>query len=68
LEICLERRVARDVVERGRMEETIRQRWAEQVEPMYRKNVEPTRPFADLLLIPEPGTLKRNRQIQNILE
>ncbi|MFA7369168.1 MAG: uridine-cytidine kinase [Kiritimatiellales bacterium] len=69
LEICLERRVARDVVERGRTAEIIRQRWAEQVEPMYRKYVEPTRVFADLLLVPEErGTPEREEQIQNILE
>ncbi|MFA6173268.1 MAG: AAA family ATPase [Kiritimatiellales bacterium] len=69
LKLCLERRVARDVVERGRTAEIIRQRWAEQVEPMYRKYVEPTRVFADLLLVPEErGTPEREEQIQNILE
>lgn len=68
LEVCLERRVARDVVERGRTEEMIRQRWAEQVDPMYRKYVEPTRAFADLLLAPEEcGTPERAAQIANIL-
>lgn len=69
LEVCLERRVARDVVERGRTEEMIRQRWAEQVEPMYRQHVEPTRAFADILLIPEErGTPKRERQVFQTLE
>ncbi len=64
LEVCLERRVTRDVVERGRTAETIRQRWIEQVEPMYRKYVEPTRACADLLLIPaERGTPERAHQI-----
>jgi uridine kinase len=69
LDVCLERRVARDVVERGRTAEMIRQRWAEQVEPMYRKFVEPTRAFADILLIPaERGTPERAKQIASILE
>lgn len=69
LEVCLERRVARDVVERGRTAETIRQRWAAQVEPMYRKYVEPTRAFADLLLVPaERGTPERAQQIASLLE
>lgn len=69
LSTCLERRVARDVVERGRTETAIRQRWAEQVEPMYRKIVEPTRAFADLLLVPaERGTSERKQQLLNILE
>ena len=66
---CLERRVARDVVERGRTAEMIRQRWVEQVEPMYRKYVEPTRAFADILLVPaERGTPERAEQIKKILE
>jgi uridine kinase len=69
LEVCLERRVARDVVERGRTAEMIRQRWAEQVNPMYRKYVEPTRAFADLLLIPAGrGTPESAEQIATILE
>lgn len=69
LKVCQERRVARDVVERGRTAEMIRQRWVEQVEPMYRKYVEPTRIFADLLLIPaERGTPDRAAQIATILE
>jgi len=69
LDVCLERRVARDVVERGRTEETIRRRWVEQVEPMYRKYVEPTRDFADLLLIPaERGTPERRTQLFQCLE
>ena len=69
LETCLERRVARDVVERGRTAEMIRQRWAEQVEPMYRKYVEPEHAFADILFVPaERGTPGRAKQIVNILE
>lgn len=52
LATCLERRIARDVMERGRTEEMIRRRWAEQVEPMYRQYIEPTRAVADLLLAP----------------
>ncbi|NOU37033.1 MAG: AAA family ATPase [Kiritimatiellaceae bacterium] len=69
LATCLERRIARDIVERSRTEQEIRQRWAEQVEPMYRKYVEPTRAFADILLVPaERGTPERKEQIADILE
>jgi uridine kinase len=69
LEVCLERRVARDVVERGRTEETIRRRWAEQVEPMYRKYVKPTRALADLLFVPaERGASERKQQFFRTLE
>lgn len=52
LSTCLERRVSRDVTERGRIEKIVRRRWAEQVEPMYKKHVEPARESADLVLDP----------------
>lgn len=67
METCLERRVARDVAERGRNEKEIRRRWRDQVEPMYSRYVEPTRRFADLLLVPEePGTPGREKQLSAI--
>ena len=68
LAVCLERRVARDVVERGRTEAVIRQRWAEQVEPMFMLHVEPTRAVADILLnLKEPGTPERTAQLSQCL-
>ncbi len=69
LAVCLERRVARDVVERGRSAAVIRQRWAEQVEPMFKQHVEPTRAVADVLLEPaERGTPERAKQLFQCLE
>jgi uridine kinase len=69
LEVCLQRRIARDVEERSRTEQDVRAQWTAQVEPMYRKYVEPTRAFADVLLVPaERGTPERASQIQNVLE
>ncbi len=69
LDVCLERRVARDVVERGRTGAVIRRRWAEQVEPMFKLHVEPTRELADALLSPaERGTPERAAQIFQWLE
>lgn len=68
-EECLARCIRRDVIERGWSEEAVRRRWTEQVEPMYRKYVEPGRAFADERLIPaERGTPERKQQIRNILE
>ncbi|MCC7299691.1 MAG: AAA family ATPase [Verrucomicrobia bacterium] len=65
---CLERRVDRDTAERGRTELEIRKRWMEQVEPMYHRYVEPTRSFADVLLIPaELGSPERAEQTAKIL-
>jgi len=68
-DICLQRRIARDVAERNRTEQDIRAQWTAQVEPMYRKYVAPTRAFADLLLVPaERGTPERKQQIADILK
>ncbi|MGE4490380.1 MAG: uridine kinase, partial [Kiritimatiellales bacterium] len=68
-EECLARCIQRDVIERGWSEEAVCRRWTEQVEPMYRKYIEPTRAFADLLLTPaERGTAERKEQIFQTLE
>ncbi|MBC8207112.1 MAG: AAA family ATPase [Kiritimatiellales bacterium] len=68
LAVCLERRVTRDVIERGRTEAVIRQRWAEQVEPMFMLHVQPARAAADVLLHPaEPGTPERTEQLSQCL-
>lgn len=48
--VCLDRRIARDCAERGRTEAMVSQQWAEQVEPMFRRHIEPTRPFADYVM------------------
>jgi uridine kinase len=48
--LCLERRVARDVRERGRTRESVLRQYREQVRPMYERHVLPTRAYADLVL------------------
>lgn len=48
--ICLGRRLARDVHERGRTDAEVRERWRNSVEPLYRRYVEPTRRYADLVV------------------
>lgn len=47
---CLARRIARDVVERGRSEETVRSMYERNVRPMYDRYVHPTRQHARLIL------------------
>lgn len=47
---CLDRRIERDVRERGRTEACVRRQVAETVAPMYTAFVEPTRHFADVVL------------------
>lgn len=49
-ETRLERRIQRDVVERGRSEESVRAQWALTVAPMHDALVEPSRAFADRIV------------------
>ncbi len=49
-EACLERRLARDVVERGRSEAAVRMQYERSVRPMYDRHVHPTRVHAGLIL------------------
>jgi uridine kinase len=49
-EICFERRCRRDVVERGRTEESVREQYACTVRPGAMKFVWPTEKFADLVV------------------
>lgn len=52
-ELRLERRLARDVAERGRQPDDIRRQWNEFVLPMHDQFVEPSRTRADLLVTGE---------------
>ena len=47
---CLDRRLARDVRERGGNVAEIRARWRASVQPQFRRYVEPTRRYADLVV------------------
>lgn len=47
---ALSRRIARDVAERGRSEESVRAQYAEKVRPNYERHVLPTKAFAGLVL------------------
>lgn len=49
-ELCLARRVARDVATRGRTESSVRVQWRRDVAPMFHKHVLPTREHAGLVL------------------
>lgn len=49
-EVCMGRRLARDVAERGRTAAAVRAQYAETVRPMRERYVMPTRRFADLVL------------------
>jgi uridine kinase len=49
-EVCLERRICRDVVERGRTRESVLEQYARTVAPMAAQYLLPTRRFADLVV------------------
>lgn len=49
-ELRLERRIRRDVVERGRTEESVRAQWAATVAPMHDQFVQPSAQHADRLV------------------
>jgi len=48
--VCLERRLARDVLERGRPREEVIRRYNEMARPMYEKYVLPSRRYADVVV------------------
>ncbi len=50
LDCCLERRIRRDVEERGRTEDSIRQQFVDSVLPMHERYVAPCREHADVIL------------------
>lgn len=55
LELCLKRRIQRDVVERGRTEASVVSQFAATVRPMYFEFVEPSKQYADILLSDNNG-------------
>lgn len=48
--VCLARRIERDVRERGRTPDSVRQQWQATVRPMAERYVLPTRRFADVVV------------------
>lgn len=63
-EVCLARRLERDVRERGRTPESVIQQYQATVKPMAEQHVLPTRRFADLLL---NGTDPPESLVQSVL-
>lgn len=54
LDICLIRRIKRDVIERGREVETVLIQYQETVRPMYSQFIEPSKHYADII-VPRGG-------------
>jgi uridine kinase len=60
----LERRLARDIVERGRTEVSVREQFAATVQPMHEKFVSPQARWADVVLQPAFGEKEVRRIVQ----
>ena len=54
LDICLLRRMQRDIVERGRTVESVLEQYEKTVRPMYLQFIEPSKKYADII-VPQGG-------------
>lgn len=63
--VCLERRLARDIVERGRTRECVLNQYERTVRPMAEKFVDPTRAFAHLVVA---GDAPRSEMLARVSE
>ncbi|HHB0854341.1 TPA: uridine kinase, partial [Vibrio cholerae] len=64
LDICLLRRVKRDVQERGRTMESVLKQYQETVRPMFMQFIEPSKQYADII-VPRGG---KNRIAIDVLK
>lgn len=65
----LDRRVRRDVVERGRTEQSVRDQWAKTVAPMHDRFVQPSARFADRVVgADEDLDLVADELVERLLE
>lgn len=62
-DLCLQRRILRDVNERGRTPESVLRQFAETVKPMAELHVRPTRAFADLVVAGDDQILKSVKSV-----
>jgi hypothetical protein len=64
-DICLERRLERDVRERGRTPESVVEQFRTTVAPMAERYVRPTRVQADVVIF---GAIPMGDQVERVLE
>ena len=67
LDVCFERRLARDVAERGRTPESVRQQYEQTVRPSAERFVCPTTEYADLVVSGEQPVADSTRAVLNSL-
>lgn len=67
LDVCYQRRLARDVAERGRTPESVRQQYEQTVRPSAERFICPTMEYADLVVSGEQPLADSTRAICNTL-
>ena len=68
LDVCLQRRMQRDCIERGRSEESVRQQFESTVLPMFHEHIAPTRDHADLVLSGQDSPQSLTQRVHEELE
>ena len=66
-DICLVRRLRRDVEERGRTMESVLEQYMDTVRPMFEKFVAPTAQFADIVVAGVGDMQADVRRVQNAI-
>ncbi len=67
LDVCFNRRLARDVAERGRTEESVRSQFESTVKPMFFEFIEPNKEKADIMISGESDFNSILAQVQEPL-
>jgi uridine kinase len=67
LDVCFNRRLARDVVERGRTEESVRSQFETTVKPMFFQFIEPNKEHAQIMISGESEIKSMLAEIQTPL-
>jgi len=66
-DLRLQRRISRDVAQRGRLEDEVRMQWSQTVLPMHRQYVEPTKTHADHVVDGQSDLRQAARDLLEIL-
>jgi uridine kinase len=68
LDVCFNRRLARDVAERGRTEESVRRQFESTVEPMFSQFIESNKEYAEIMISGESDIKLMLAEIQKQLD
>ena len=66
--VCLQRRIQRDTVFRGRTATYVKKQWQNQVQPMFQEHVRPTRHFAHCVIDGNRALVESCREVLGAIE